>query len=77
MMGPCGFYNPVSGFYYSLRYLKDVFSTLNQSTGVYIFDQWLLRVLMSGLNVPFQYHDELAVYRLLDGPISREEVKIV
>lgn len=67
--------NPVSGFYYSLRYLKDVFSTLNQSTGVYIFDQWLLRVLKSKLNVPFQYHDELAVYRLLNGIISREEVK--
>lgn len=67
--------NPVSGFYYSLRNDRDTWSTINQSTGVYIFDQWLLRVLMSELNVPFQYHDELAVYRLLDGPISREEVK--
>ena len=30
--------NPVSGFWYSLRYEKDKFSTLNQGTGVYCFD---------------------------------------
>ena len=30
--------NPVSNFWYSLRYEKDKFSTLNQGTGVYCFD---------------------------------------
>ena len=28
--GKMWLYNPVSGFYYSLRYEKDIFSTLNQ-----------------------------------------------
>jgi hypothetical protein len=32
-------YNPVSKFWYSAIY-KDIFSTLNQGTGVYCFDTW-------------------------------------
>ena len=55
--------NPVSGFYYSLRYEKDTFSTLNQGTGVFIFDSWLMRVRRKGVIVPFQYHDELMTLR--------------
>lgn len=54
--------NPISGFYYSLRYEKDIFSTLNQGTGVYIFDNWLLRVRKKGVIVPYQYHDELMTF---------------
>jgi len=55
--------NPVSGFYYSLRYEKDIFSTLNQGTGVFIFDSWLMRTRRKGVIVPFQYHDELMTLR--------------
>ena len=33
--------NPVSGFWHSLRYEKDVFSTTNQSTGVYCTGNYL------------------------------------
>lgn len=55
--------NPVSGFYYSLRYERDVFSTLNQGTGVFIFDSWLMRVRKKGVVIPFQYHDELMTLR--------------
>ena len=33
--------NPVNGFLYSLRHEKDIFSTLNQGTGVYCFDMWI------------------------------------
>lgn len=54
--------NPVSGFYYSLRYDKDRFSTLNQGTGVFIFDSWLMRVRRKGLVVNGQMHDEIFFY---------------
>jgi hypothetical protein len=50
--------NPVSGFYHELRYDKDRFSTLNQSTGVYIFDSWLARAAQQGYWGSQQYHDE-------------------
>lgn len=50
--------NPVSGYYHSLRYEKDIFSTLNQSTGVYCFDTWLAYCKKDGINISLQYHDE-------------------
>jgi hypothetical protein len=50
--------NPVSGIYHELRYDKDRFSTLNQSTGVYIFDSWLARCRLSGYMGQYQNHDE-------------------
>ena len=50
--------NPVSGFYHSLRYEKDTFSTINQSTGVYCFDNWLAAYLMVRPNIVGQFHDE-------------------
>lgn len=53
--------NPVSGFWYSLRYLKDKFSTLNQGTGVYVFDLWVREVRSRGLKVTLQYHDEVVL----------------
>ena len=51
--------NPVSGFYHSLRFEKDIFSTLNQSTGVYCFDTWLAYCAAAGVEIPMQYHDEI------------------
>lgn len=56
-------YNPVSGFWMFLKAEKDRFSTLNQSTGVYVFDSWLRKVRAAlnpmGIRVCMQYHDEL------------------
>lgn len=56
-------YNPVSGFWMFLKAEKDRFSTLNQSTGVYVFDSWLRKVRIAleplGIKVCMQYHDEL------------------
>jgi hypothetical protein len=48
----------VSGFWYELRYEKDRFSTLNQGTGVYIFDSWLYRCSLEGYWGNGQFHDE-------------------
>lgn len=53
--------NPVSGFWHSLRYEKDRFSTLNQSTGVFCFDTWVGLVKDKGCKVIFQAHDEIVV----------------
>jgi len=56
-------YNPVSGLWMFLKAEKDRFSTLNQSTGVYVFDSWLRKVRDKlkplGIRVCMQYHDEL------------------
>lgn len=51
--------NPVSGFYYSLRYQKDRWSTVNQSTGVYVFDMWMMYMRKMGIIVSMNYHDEV------------------
>lgn len=52
-------YNAVSGFWYTLRYDKDRFSTLNQSTGVYCFDTYVKYVRRKGIKLCGQFHDEL------------------
>ena len=54
-------YNPVSHFYLFLKTEKDRFSTLNQSTGVYVFDTWVRLVRKElkkiGVGISLQYHD--------------------
>ncbi len=66
-------YNPVSRLWLFLKVEKDRFSTLNQSTGVYVFDFWLALVRKAlaplGIKVILQYHDEL----LLICPIELKE----
>ncbi len=59
-------YNPVSKFWYSLRYFKDIFSTLNQGTGVYCFDTWVRFVRNQGIKIALQYHDEIGFPFLKD-----------
>lgn len=53
--------NPVSHFWHNLRYEKDRWSTLNQSTGVFCFDTWVGLVKDSRLKVIGQFHDEIIV----------------
>lgn len=50
--------NPVSDFWYELRFEKDKFSTLNQGTGVFIFDSWLAFCKKRGYYGNAQFHDE-------------------
>jgi hypothetical protein len=56
--GQMWLFNPVSGFWYSLRYDKDKFSTLNQGTGVFCFDSWV-REVRKKTKLCGQFHDEL------------------
>jgi len=51
-------WNPVSQFWYSLRYTKDVFSTLNQSTASYVFDTWIRKIRNKSIKICGQFHDE-------------------
>lgn len=60
--GQMWLYNPVSRFWISLRWKKDIFSSLNQSTGVFCFDSWLMQCVRRGLRPVMQYHDEAAWY---------------
>ena len=50
--------NPVNKFWYSVRSEKDIFSTLNQGTGSFVFDMWLKYMDLNGINPFLQYHDE-------------------
>jgi hypothetical protein len=59
--GQMWLYNPVSMFWISLRYEKDIFSSLNQSTGVFCFDSWLARCWVKSLKGIGQFHDEVIV----------------
>lgn len=51
--------NPVSGFWYSLRNEKDIFSTLNQGTGVFCFDSWIKAFFKRRKQLTGQFHDEV------------------
>ena len=61
IQGETWIYNEVSGFYHSLRSEKDRWSTTNQSTGVYCFDQFVKLVKEAGEKVIGQFHDEVIV----------------
>ena len=50
--------NPVSKFWHSLRKEKDIFSTINQSTGSYCFDRWVALYRSKRSNIVGQFHDE-------------------
>lgn len=50
--------NPVSKFWHPLRFTKDIFSTLNQSTGVFCFDTWIAFYITKRPTIIGQFHDE-------------------
>jgi len=52
-------YNPLSKLWYSLRSDKDRFSTLNQGTGVFCFDMWIMKVRSVRKELTGQFHDEI------------------
>ena len=64
--------NPVNGFWYTLRYEKDIFSTLNQGTGAYCFDQWVAHYLTRRPNILGQFHDE-SINRVPKGEEAEHE----
>jgi len=69
-------FNPVSQLWYSLRALKDRFSTLNQGTGVYCFDMWVKFVRQKGIRLCGQFHDEI-IFPILKGTEEETRVKLL
>ena len=67
-------YNPVSRLWMHLRAEKDMFSAVNQSTGVFVFDTFLMYCRALGLVVRMQMHDELLCYSAAT-PESVEKTK--
>lgn len=54
-------YNPISGFWYHLKYEKDVFSTLIQGSASYVFDMWVWEVRKKRPQLTAQFHDEIVL----------------
>lgn len=54
-------WNPISGFYYSLRKENDRFSTLIQGTASYVFDLWVRKILEFREQLTAQFHDEVVL----------------
>ena len=65
--------NPTSNFWVSLRYFKDIFSSLNQSTAVYVFDCYLKEVRKKIKTIMLQVHDE-ALFYFDNQELSEEKV---
>jgi len=59
VQGKLWLWNPVSELWYSLRNEKDIFSTLNQGTGVYCFDLWIYFIQKERKQLTAQFHDEI------------------
>lgn len=51
--------SPISGFWLSLRAIKDKFSSVNQNAGVTVFNLWVKNMQKLGVNVYMQMHDEI------------------
>lgn len=60
-LGRTWLYNPVNRFWYSLRHKKDIFSTLAQGTGAYIFMVWCKHMYEMGLPIIMSMHDEVCI----------------
>lgn len=52
--------NPVSKFWYPLRNMKDIFSTLVQGTASYVFDLWVFEIT-EVKSLTGQFHDEIII----------------
>lgn len=66
--------NPISGFWYSLRTPKDIFSTLVQGTASYVFDMWISFILQRRDQITAQFHDE-GVWECC--PTEKEEMESI
>ena len=51
--------NSLNGYKYSLRSTKDIFSTINQGTGDYIFTLWQHNLIKLGMTLYGGFHDEI------------------
>lgn len=64
--------NPINGFFYSLRYEKDIFSTLVQGSASYVFDLWVMEFRNVRSQLTGQFHDEVIIC-IKDGAEEKAE----
>lgn len=72
--GQMWLWNAMSKLYYSLRFEKDRFSTLNQGSGVFCFDNYVREVRSRGVRISGQFHDEIA-FKLREE--RKEEIRTI
>jgi len=58
-LGSMWLLNPISKLWYSLRAEKDIFSTLAQGSGVWVFDTWVKHVRSKRPQLTAQFQDEI------------------
>ena len=51
--------NPGNGYYYTLRKMNDIFSTVNQGFGSYLHILWCRNVRTLGVKIVGNFHDEI------------------
>jgi len=56
--GQMWLFNPINHFWYSLRFEKDIFSTLVQGSASYVFDRWVSIFRKRRPQLTAQFHDE-------------------
>lgn len=62
-------WNPVAKLWYFLKADKDRFSTLNQGTGTYAFDMWVMAIMSRYRHINAQFHDEVVI----EIPVGNQE----
>jgi len=59
--GQMWLFNPINKFWYSLRFEKDIFSTLVQGSASYVFDLWVQTFRAKRSQLTAQFHDEVVI----------------
>lgn len=59
--GQMWLFNPINKFWYSLRFEKDIFSTLVQGSASYVFDLWVQEFRAKRSQLTATYHDEVVL----------------
>lgn len=59
--GQMWLFNPINKFWYSLRFEKDIFSTLVQGSASYVFDAWVSIFRKHRPQLTGQFHDEVVL----------------
>ena len=59
--GQMWLFNPISHLWYSLRYEKDIFSTLVQGSASFVFDEWVKKFRAKRSQLTGQFHDEVVL----------------
>lgn len=69
--------NPINKFWYSLRYEKDIFSTLVQGSASYVFDIWVAEFRKHRRQLTAQFHDEVVLCVRIGGGVRDKATSLL